>query len=132
MWGLAQDVEGLLRVPGNSEKVKEIYRGICVYGEKYLTVPRKNLPGYKKEQEIKKVRSPTSNDSSTSSVKEANSLNDDEVTVFDVFDVGSCLKLALKRLPETILTSSLFDGFLAAQSKLLFAVLFCLFNCSRF
>jgi hypothetical protein len=108
-----------LRVPGNSEKVKDIYRGICVYGEKYLTEPRKNLPGYKKEIEVssKKVKSPTSNDSTASSNLNEN-LNENDVPVNDVFDVGSCLKLALKRLPETILTNSLFDQFLGALSKL--------------
>lgn len=156
-----EDVEGLLRVPGNSIVVlHEIYYGICRFGEKFLTQPTMHLVDYLPNSIISgssrndysisdssaaESSPPTGSNSGTDteaqSFKDAWPLNltamssllsmnksfrktglrpgtgRDKIPVFDVFDVGSCIKLAFSRLPETLLTNKLFDKFMDSKGK---------------
>lgn len=148
----AQDIEGLLRVPGNSTTVKEIYYGICRFGERFLTKPLNSLEGLALDAQTQHVsqkkflkrnlssdeadgwlnhlqspraklernsspRLASRSNSSDSRVNFSHTVDCSSIPIYDTFDVGSCLKLGLKLLPETLLTNALFDEFMEAQGK---------------
>lgn len=108
----ASDVEGLFRVPGNGAVVEEIYQGIVRYGEKWLTNPHDDL------QDLKEQRMSISKGYHRVNAKSPRVYIEDEtrIGVYDVFDTGSAVKLALRSLPETLFTNLLFDEFMSAHS----------------
>jgi hypothetical protein len=120
VWGSAADVEGLLRVPGNTTVVKELYYGICRYGEDFLLKPKRSLPGYRPDPTLsgEEFTGEAPKQAAVEAISQGVRLGKNGLQVYDVFDVGSCVKLALKLLPETLLTNWIFDHFMAAQSKL--------------
>lgn len=119
----AADVEGLFRVPGNDSIVKDIVFGIRRLGPLLFTEPPHTFGGLGyicSHEEIKScLKGPQSlfgtfvpqNSSQTDEVEDEGK----RMHIFEPFDVSSAIKAILKHLPETLLTTALFDRFMEAQ-----------------
>lgn len=101
----AQDIEGLFRVPGNGSTVNEIFHGICRYGDLFLTHPHNEIRSKRGSNRLSRL----------SKISTFSSQDASHVPLYDSFDVGSTVKLALRNLPETLLTNALFDEFMACE-----------------